>query len=127
MALLFLSSRKQKRSRTSPGIERTKPWRFLPRPRRCRQIQTPLPLAQLLEKLQPNLTSSHLLYAMNRISRLPCASFIFKIQQRITQPPNRNLHGVALRVYEQSDVEDYTPSQSNTRIDAMALSSWKNQ
>jgi nicotinamidase-related amidase len=61
MGLLCLSSRKRKRSRTSPGTERTKLSRFPRRRRQSRRTQTPPLLAQLLEMLQPNLTLFHLL------------------------------------------------------------------
>ena len=61
MELFFLSSRRQRRSHTSPGTERIRTSQFLPMPLRFRQIQAPLLSARLLEKLQPNLTSFHLL------------------------------------------------------------------
>lgn len=61
MEPFFLSSRRERKLRTSPGTRRIRTWQFLLMPRRFRRIQAPLLSTRLLKKLQPSLTWFHLL------------------------------------------------------------------
>src|SRR3979411_2168016 len=95
MELFFLSSRRKRRSRTSPGTEKIRTWQFLPMPRRFRQIQAALLSARLLDKLRPNPTlfyllvtnKSHQLISMVVLDPVACAPCGFSRRESLALYP----------------------------------------